>query len=96
MNMLSRNRMSFGSTYEFRRGRERGMAQQKQTDTERIVQALKLHGAQVDGPTDETGEVCYLINNHRLSEREICSLADSGRLSSWDIYDYARSRRQRL
>lgn len=72
------------------------MAQQKQSDTERIVQALKLHGAQVDGPTEERGELSYLINNHRLTEREICSLADSGRLSSWDIYDYARSRCQRL
>lgn len=68
------------------------MGQHVQADTERIIQELKLHGAQVDGPTDENGQLCYLINNHRLNERDIHFLAENQLLTTWEIYDYARSR----
>ena len=68
------------------------MAQRVQSDTERIIQALKLHGAQVGGPMDENGETCYLINNHRLNEHEIRFLAENQRLTTWDIYEFARNR----
>ena len=68
------------------------MAQQVQSDTERIIQALRLYGAQVDGPTDENGELCYLINNYHLNEHEIHFLAENQRLTTWEIYNYVRNR----
>jgi hypothetical protein len=61
-------------------------------DVATIVQALKMHGAAVDGPTECDGELVYRINEHSLTEHEIRSLADSGRLTTWEIYNYARNR----
>jgi hypothetical protein len=61
-------------------------------DVATIVEALKMHGATVDGPTERDGELVYRINEHRLTENEIRSLADSGRLTAWEIHNYARNR----
>jgi len=62
------------------------------SDIATIIQALKMHGATVDGPTERDGELVYRINGHSLTENEIRSLADSGRLTAWEIYNYARNR----
>lgn len=59
---------------------------------ETIIQALKLNGATVDGPTERDGERVYRVNEHSLTEREIHFLTDSGRLTTWEIYNYARNR----
>jgi len=61
-------------------------------DVATIVEALKMHGAAVDGPIERDGELVYRINEHSLTENEIRSLADSGRLTAWEIYNYARNR----
>ena len=61
-----------------------------------IVQALKMHGVAVDGPTEQNGELVYRINEHTLTENEIRSLADRGRLTAWEIYNYARNRPRHL
>jgi hypothetical protein len=68
----------------------------KSSDVATIVQALKMHGAAVDGPTKRDGELVYRINEHSLTEDEIRSLADSGRLTAWEIYNYARNRPRHL
>jgi hypothetical protein len=61
-------------------------------DIATIIQALKMHGATVDGPTERDGELVYRINEHSLTEHEIRFLADNGRLTTWEIYNYARNR----
>jgi hypothetical protein len=63
------------------------MVRPGQPDIEGIIQAPKLHGATVDGPTERDGELVYHINEHSLTEREIRFLADSGRLTTWEIYN---------
>jgi hypothetical protein len=71
---------------------EKLMVRSGSPDVATIVQALKMHGATVDGPTEHDGELVYRINEHILTEREIRFLADSGRLTTWEIYNYARNR----
>jgi len=61
-------------------------------DIERIIQALKLHGAEVDGPTEHNEELVYRINEHNLTEHEIRFLAENDRLTTWEIYNYVRNR----
>jgi hypothetical protein len=65
-------------------------------DVATIVQALKMHGAAVSGPTERDGKLIYRINEHSLTEQEIRFLADSGRLTAWEIYNYARNRPRHL
>jgi hypothetical protein len=72
------------------------MARLGSPDVATIVQALKIHGATVDGPTEREGELVYRINGHSLTENEIRSLADRGRLTAWEIYNYARNRPRHL
>ena len=68
------------------------MVRRGSPDIATIVQALKMHAASVDGPTERDGELVYRINEHSLTEHEIRFLADSGRLTAWEIYNYARNR----
>ena len=68
------------------------MVRPESSDIATIIQALKMHGATVDGPTERDGELVYRINEHSLTEHEIRFLADSGRLTTWEIYNYARNR----
>jgi hypothetical protein len=73
---------------------EKLMDRSRSPNVATIVQALKAHGATVDGPTEHDGELVYRINEHSLTEHEILFLADNGRLTTWEIYDYARKRAQ--
>ena len=47
---------------------EKVMVRPGSPDVATIVQALKMHGATVDGPTERDGELVYRINEHSLTE----------------------------
>jgi hypothetical protein len=68
------------------------VAQPVPSDIEQIIQALKLQGAEVEGPTEHDEGLVYRINKHTLNEHEIRSLAQTGRLTSWEIFNYVRNR----
>lgn len=63
-------------------------------DIERIVNALRQRDMQVTGPTDKNGETVYRINEHLLTEGELRTLSTEDRLTTWEIFNYVKTRDQ--
>ena len=61
-----------------------------------FLRVLRENNVEVTGPTQGGDVLVFYVNDHALTEQEIRHLGQSDRLTSWDIYEYIKTRRHRF